>query len=90
MFLIHRFENRKHRNLPKEKQEHDKLVYKLKKEKKGALREIRRDNAFLSKLKIKKQMESDKERKQKVKEILSGASIQQGELNALDRKRKKK
>lgn len=38
--------------MTKEKEEHDKLVYKYKKEVKGALREIRRDNTFLANLKF--------------------------------------
>lgn len=39
----------------KEKAERDKLIHKLRREKKGALREIRLDRSFLSKLKIKEQ-----------------------------------
>lgn len=89
------------------------LQRKIKKETKGAVREIRRDTAFLAKVQHKRRMHgyvstlikssldillnifyflfpqnSDAERKEKVRRIFSEASIQQGELNALDRKKK--
>ncbi|XP_060529422.1 nucleolar protein 14 homolog [Cylas formicarius] len=73
----------------KEKAERDKLIHKLKRERKGALREIRRDKAFLGRVKIKQKMHSDMERKEKVKRIFAEAAFQQSELNALDRKRKR-
>jgi len=38
--------------MSKEKEEHNKLVYKYRKEVKGALREIRRDGSFLAKMKF--------------------------------------
>lgn len=38
--------------MPKEKLERVKLIHKVKKEHKGALREIRRDKAFLGRIKI--------------------------------------
>ncbi|XP_055298029.1 nucleolar protein 14 homolog [Sitodiplosis mosellana] len=64
------------------------LQRKIKKETKGAVREIRRDNAFLAKVQLKRRLQSDVERRDKVKRIFSEASIQQGELNAIDRKKK--
>lgn len=84
------------------------MIRKIKSETRGAIREIRRDNAFLAKIQLKKQMNrsvlifelwfsifyfyfpiySDAERKEKVRRIFSEASIQQGELNAMDRKKK--
>lgn len=103
----------------KEKAIRDGMIRKIKKETKGAVREIRRDNSFIAKLQLKKQMQryaehifylsnflyvtlyhnllidfyliflnSDAERREKVKRIYSEASIQQGELNAIDRKKK--
>ncbi|GJQ87328.1 hypothetical protein Trydic_g17376 [Trypoxylus dichotomus] len=74
----------------REKAERDKLVHKLRQEKKGALREIRRDREFLSRLKINQQIQSDVERQAKVNKLLSEASLQQSELNAMDRKKKRK
>lgn len=47
---------KKHKVQSKEKAERDKLLHKLKREKKGALREIRRDQAFLGRLKIKERI----------------------------------
>ncbi|CAG9817556.1 unnamed protein product [Phaedon cochleariae] len=74
----------------REKREQSKLLHKLKSEKKGALREIRRDKAFLGRVKINQRIQSDKERIEKVKRIYAEASMQQSELNELDRKKKRK
>lgn len=41
----------------REKAERDKLLHKIKKEKKGALREIRRDQAFLGRIKINQRIQ---------------------------------
>lgn len=51
------FEGRKKRVGSKEKQEHDKLQHKIKREMKGAIREIRKDNAFIAREKLKEQIE---------------------------------
>ncbi|GLV32750.1 lethal (3) 07882 [Carabus blaptoides fortunei] len=83
------YDYKKHRPMSKEKAEREKLLHKYKKETKGALREIRRDKAFLGRVKIKQQLQSDIERKEKVRRIFSEASMQQGELNAMDRKKKR-
>lgn len=71
--------------MTREKEEHDKLLYKYKKEVKGALREIRRDNTFLSKIKFNETKASDRERLQKVKEIFGDAAQQAGDLNKIKR-----
>lgn len=76
--------NRKYTS--KAKAEEEKLRYKLKKETKGAIREIRRDAAFLSKVQIKQQIRSDEERKRKVKEIFGDAATQQHELKKFKKK----
>ncbi|XP_052900046.1 nucleolar protein 14 homolog [Anopheles moucheti] len=65
-----------------------KLQQKIKKVTRGAKREIRLDNEYISKLQHKKRMESDRERKQKVRQIFSYASSQQAELKSLDRRAK--
>ncbi|XP_058803660.1 nucleolar protein 14 homolog [Phymastichus coffea] len=80
------YEGRKHPRMPKEQVEISKLYNKIKKEKKSAIREIRRDNAFLSKVKIKQQIASDAERKRKVKEIFGDAAMQQHELKKFKKK----
>ena len=57
IFIMHfRFEGRKKRVGSKEKQEQDKLQHKLKREMKGAIREIRKDNAFIAREKLKEQI----------------------------------
>ncbi|XP_045475377.1 nucleolar protein 14 homolog isoform X2 [Harmonia axyridis] len=84
------YDRKSHRNQSKEKAEYNKLLHKIKREKKGALREIRRDNAFLGRVQISQQIGMDKERKELVKRIFADANIQQCELNEMDRKRKKK
>ncbi|GBP74460.1 Nucleolar protein 14 [Eumeta japonica] len=79
------FTGRKHSKLPREKLESNKLKHKHKREMKGALREIRRDKAFIASVKIKQKIQSDNVRKEKVKQIYKEAAIQQGELNKLKR-----
>ncbi|KAL1494774.1 hypothetical protein ABEB36_010319 [Hypothenemus hampei] len=74
----------------KEKAEREKLMHKLKKETKGALREIRRDKAFLARVKINERIQSDKERRARVNKLYAEAANQQSELNAMDRKNKRK
>ncbi|OAD53158.1 Nucleolar protein 14 like protein [Eufriesea mexicana] len=81
------YDAKKHKSMSKDKAERGKLLHKYKKEMKGAIREIRRDRAFIAKLQIKEQIKSDKERKRKVKEIFGDAAMQQGELKKLKRKK---
>ncbi|EFA10489.1 nucleolar protein 14 homolog [Tribolium castaneum] len=88
--IVEVFDGKKRKIQSREKAERDKLLHKLKKETKGALREIRRDKAFLGRVKIHQRIQSDNERKEKVKRIYAEASIQQSELNSLDRKKKRK
>ncbi|RVE42154.1 hypothetical protein evm_013194 [Chilo suppressalis] len=71
--------------LSREKAESARLQTKYKKEMKGALREIRRDKAYIGSVKIREKLQSDKVRRDKVKQIYKEASIQQGELNKLKR-----
>lgn len=70
--------------------EKQKLRYKYKREFKGAIREIRKDNQFLAKQKLKEQLERDTERLRKVKEIEHMLSNQQAETNAMNRKKRKR
>jgi len=69
--------------------EKQKLRYKYKKEFKGAVREIRKDNQFLAKQKLQEQLERDAERTRRVKEIEHMLSNQQAETNAMNRKKRK-
>ncbi|XP_027037979.1 nucleolar protein 14-like [Pocillopora damicornis] len=70
--------------------EKQKLRYKYKREFKGAIREIRKDNQFLAKQKLKEQLERDTERLRKVKQIEHMLSNQQAETNAMNRKKRKR
>lgn len=54
--LFFSFDGGKKRVGSKEKQERDKLQHKLKREMKGAIREIRKDNAFIGRQKIQEQI----------------------------------
>ncbi|XP_049880546.1 nucleolar protein 14 homolog [Pectinophora gossypiella] len=79
------FTGSKSAKLPREMAERRRLETKVKKEMKGALREIRRDKAYIASVKIRQKIHSDNIRKEKVKQIYKDASIQQGELNKLKR-----
>ncbi|ENN80453.1 hypothetical protein HUJ04_010825 [Dendroctonus ponderosae] len=87
--IVQVYEGKRRKVQSREKSDRDKLIHKLKKETKGALREIRRDKDFLAGIKLKQKIQSDKERRDKVNKILAEAAIQQSELNAMDRKKKK-
>lgn len=67
-----------------------KLQQKVKKETRAAAREIRQDNEFLAKMRLRQRVASDRDRREKVKRIFSEATAQQGELNSYDRKAKYK
>ncbi|KAH8382251.1 hypothetical protein KR009_002565 [Drosophila setifemur] len=84
------YDDKRRPKMTKAKEERAKLLHKIKREKKGAIREIRRDTAFVQELKLKQTLQSDKERHEKVKRIYQEASMQQGELNELARSKKKK
>ncbi|XP_053560171.1 nucleolar protein 14 [Bombina bombina] len=69
--------------------ERKKLIHKHKKEFKGAVREIRRDNQFLARVQLSETMERDAERKKKVKELFNSLSTQEGEWKALKKRKRK-
>jgi nucleolar protein 14 len=73
----------------KERAETKKLQRKYKREMKGAVREIRKDNLFLQEESLRKRNREALEREQKTKEILAFLSDQQGELNKLKYMNKK-
>ncbi|CAH0597599.1 unnamed protein product [Chrysodeixis includens] len=79
------FTGSKSSKLSREQAESQRLKSKYKKEMKGALREIRRDKAYVASVKIRQKIHSDNVRKEKVKQIYKDASIQQGELNKMKR-----
>ncbi|KAM7291586.1 putative nop14 [Ixodes scapularis] len=83
-----KFDGRKHFEGGQKKAELKRLTYKHKKEMKGAMREVRRDNQFLARHILKDRIERDAERKEKVKQIYRELASQEGEYKALKRKKK--
>ncbi|KAM6401648.1 nucleolar protein 14 [Pluvialis apricaria] len=71
----------------KQEQERKQLVQKHKRELKGAIREIRKDNQFLARMQLSEIMERDSARKRKVKELLGSLATQEGEWKAMKRKK---
>lgn len=51
------YDSKRHKPQSKEKAERAKLLYKIKKEQKGALREIRKDRSFLGRIKINQRIQ---------------------------------
>ncbi|KAM6150778.1 nucleolar protein 14 isoform 2-T2 [Erethizon dorsatum] len=74
----------------KKEQERKRLIHKHKREFKGAVREIRKDNQFLARMQLSEIMERDAERKRKVKQLFNSLATQEGEWKALKRKKFKK
>ncbi|NXW48279.1 NOP14 protein, partial [Nyctiprogne leucopyga] len=73
----------------KQEQERKQLIRKHKRELKGAIREIRKDNQFLARTQLSEVMERDSARKRKVKELLGSLATQEGEWKAMKRKKGK-
>ncbi|XP_072262617.1 nucleolar protein 14 [Pyxicephalus adspersus] len=73
----------------KVERERKKLIHKHRRELKGAVREIRRDNQFLARVKLSETIDRDAERKKKVKELFNSLSTQEGEWKALRRRKMK-
>ncbi|XP_015718376.1 nucleolar protein 14 [Coturnix japonica] len=73
----------------KKEQERRRLIHKHKREFKGAVREIRKDNQFLARMQLSEIMERDAARKRKVKELLGSLATQEGEWKAMKRKKGK-
>ncbi|NXI45789.1 NOP14 protein, partial [Galbula dea] len=71
----------------KKEQERKQLIRKHKRELKGAIREIRKDNQFLARMQLSEIMERDSARKRKVKELLGSLATQEGEWKAMKRKK---
>lgn len=63
------FIDRKGAKLPKEERDLQRLKHQFKRERKGAIKEIRKDTAFLARVRLEEQRELDAERFQKVRQI---------------------
>ncbi|NXI85928.1 NOP14 protein, partial [Rhipidura dahli] len=73
----------------KKEQERKQLIQRHKRELKGAIREIRKDNQYLARMQLSEIMERDSARKRKVKELLGSLATQEGEWKAMKRKKLK-
>ncbi|XP_042325325.1 nucleolar protein 14 [Sceloporus undulatus] len=71
----------------KKEQERRRLIHKHKRELKGAVREIRKDNQFLARMQLAEIVERDSERKRKVKQLFSSLAQQEGDWKAMKRKK---
>ncbi|XP_067656248.1 nucleolar protein 14-like [Haliotis asinina] len=69
--------------------EKQRLLHKVKKEMKGAIREIRKDSQFLARHQQQETMEKDSDRKRKVKVLYGHLANQEGDYNKLKKKKKK-
>ncbi|KAF9114261.1 nucleolar complex protein 14 [Mortierella sp. AM989] len=78
----------KHYDPDVERAQAHKLQVQYKKEKKGAIRELRKDAQFVAREKLKVQREKDTEYNSKIKGIMSGLEADQGEKNAEARVKK--
>ena len=70
--------------------ERQKLKYKIKKETKSAMREIKKDAAFLAKEQLKERMDKDAERKRKVKDLERSLADERSEINKMERMNKRR
>ena len=70
--------------------EEQKLRHKVKQEKKGARKEIRKDVAFLANQKDKERRELDEERRGRTKALMSSLANQEGDYQTVERKKKRK
>ncbi|KAI9316021.1 nucleolar protein 14 [Dichotomocladium elegans] len=79
----------KHYDPDRERAEHNKLKAQLKKERKGAIRELRKDNMFLAREKAKQRKEKDEEYNKMIKGVMTLLETDQAEKNRLEREKKK-
>ncbi|KAK3873272.1 hypothetical protein Pcinc_021699 [Petrolisthes cinctipes] len=71
----------------KEYLEKQKLLHKLKRERKGARREIQQDNVFMARQKLAETLQRDAERAKKMRQIMSELQLQEGEVKKMKKKK---
>ena len=69
--------------------EEQKLRHKIKQERKGARKEIRKDVAFLAVQKAKERRQKDDDRRLKTKSLMASLANQEGDFQTIQRKKKK-
>lgn len=72
-----------------ERAQQHKLESQVKKEKKGALRELRKDNQFIARERAKERKQKDEEYNKMVKGVMTILEGEQSELKRLERENKK-
>ncbi|KAG0235791.1 nucleolar complex protein 14 [Actinomortierella wolfii] len=78
----------KHYDPDTERAQLAKLKSQVRKEKKGAIRELRKDAAFIARERMRAQREKDAAYNAKIKGIMSGLEVEQGEKNTEERMKK--
>jgi nucleolar protein 14 len=73
------------RSAQKDQREMQKLVAQHKREKKGAIRELRRDTQFIAQHREQEQRTKDQQYKDKIKGIMGTIGQETGELRKLDK-----
>ncbi|KAH0840168.1 Nop14-like family-domain-containing protein [Lanmaoa asiatica] len=71
----------------RERNEASKLRYQLKQERKGAIRELRKDAKFLAAVEHKKQVEKDRVYKERMNKVFSSLEGERAEQKAMDREK---
>ncbi|KAG9015567.1 nucleolar complex protein 14 [Tulasnella sp. JGI-2019a] len=74
-----------HRKHGQEKDDHTKLKSMYKKEKKSAIRELRKDNRFLAAEKAKRQAEKDREYNERMSRVVGGIAPERAEEKKMER-----
>lgn len=80
----------RHYDADHERAQMNKLKAQVKKERKGAIRELRKDNMFLAREKVKQRQEKDEEYNKMIKGVMGMLETDQAEKNQLEREKKKK
>lgn len=79
----------KHYDPDRERAELNKLKAQVKKEKKGAMRELRKDNMFMAREKLKARKQQDEEYKKKMNSVMALLESEQAEKKRMDKKKRK-
>lgn len=70
-----------------ERAQASKLRYQYKQERKGAIRELRKDARFLSSVKMKEQSEKDRAYSERMNKVFSSLESEQAEQKKMDREK---
>ncbi|XP_037385690.1 nucleolar protein 14 [Talpa occidentalis] len=87
--LVRVLESGRRQGGSREEQERRRLIHKHRREFKGAVREIRKDNQFLARAQLAEALERDAERRRRVQRLVQSLAAQEGEWKALRRRKSK-